>query len=170
MTGISAEVSGDVALSIGEFRHGINKLHSALRQNKSPNIRKEVTASGVFPAAAPLLLNLGGPPVGCMWFPLWITVTGSDDHTAVANSQVAVYLGGQSSTAPALRNLLIPASAATAVPYWQQVSGKEDIGCHYGDELFVLVWGAVAAGSNLVASARIREVHPSGAEELNLLL
>lgn len=156
-------------LSKDEFDSGMTSLASALRPNpKDRSIRRFGIDSGVMPATGPLLLNLGGPPANTLWIPLLIVVTGGDDHTAVAASQLAVYFGGEPSLTPPLQALLIPGSTAPMIPYWQQIGGKDAIYGHYGDSLFVLVYGA-AAGTNIAATARVREVSPASLEELDLL-
>jgi hypothetical protein len=163
-----AGAEGDIDLLSGpEYREGVNRLIAG-RQDRS--LRRPAMQSGTMPSSGGLLLDLGGPPSGTLWVPLVITVTGGDDHTTVANSSVALYMGGEATLnpMPLLSNLLIPATTATILPYWQQLGGKDALYLNQGDNLFCIVYGA-ASGTNITAVARIREVHPSFLEELNTL-
>lgn len=170
MTRVSFQLGAEADLvSKDEFDAGIGSLSNLLRPSpKDRSLRRNTMDSGVMPAAGPLLLNLGGAPAGSLWVPLTIVVTGADDHTVVAASQLAVYFGGQPSLNPMLSQLLIPGATAPMIPYWQQIGGKDAIYGHFGDSLFVLVYG-VAAGTNLQAAARIREIQPASLEEIDLL-
>lgn len=160
-------------LSKSEFDEGMKRFDSLLRPNpKDRSIRRIEPASGQMPAAGPLVLDFGGPPAGAMWVPIWVTVTGADDRTSVANSQWALYFGGEApsvaSQPPSLANLLIPAGTAPQIPGFQQIGGKDAVYGHFGDHLYLMVYGPVA-GTPIIATARIREVHPASFEELNLL-
>lgn len=152
-----------------EMKAGLDGLYSRMRRDgtKDRAIRRIEPQSGVMPSSGPLLLSFGGPPTGALWAPQWVTVTGSDDRTVVAAGTWALYFGGLATLNPMLGNLLVPANGST-IPGFQPVGGKDTVYGHEGDELFVLVYGA-AAGTNIAAIARIREVHPSNVEELNVL-
>lgn len=158
----------DIASS-EELDAGIGRIEGLLQpRGKDRSIRRIEADSTVMPAVGPALLNFGHAPANTLWVPLTILVTGGDDRTVVVGGQAAVYFGGEASFTPGLLSLLIPASTNTAIPYWQQIGGKDAIYGHYGDSLFVLVYGA-PAGTNLMATARIREVSPAGIEEMNIL-
>jgi hypothetical protein len=167
---LSLGAAGEVDLvSSDEFHEGIGGLRKLIAPTpKDRSIRKNIPVSTRTAASGGTLLDFGGPPSGTLWVPLWITVIGADDHTAFASATVAVYVGGEAMVLPPLGNLLIPASAATAVPYNQQISSKDTIYAHFGDSVFALVYGG--AGDSPVAGVlRVREVHPSNIEELNFL-
>jgi hypothetical protein len=167
------EASAQISLTAEEYRSGVDKITRHLKRDHSN--RQIIPQSGVMPTTGPLLLDFGRPPHGALWVPLWLTVSGGDDHTAVANSSVATYLGGQPPNAatigvapPPLANLLIPATTATVIPYYVSISGKDAVYANQTDGVYCLVYGA-AAGTNIVGVLRVREVHPACAEELCVL-
>lgn len=167
------EVEAEAILTTEEYHRGVDRIAKGLKRDHSN--RLTIPMSGVMPAAGPLLLDFGKPPNGALWVPLWLVVTGADDHTAVANSSVATYLGGQppnsptlASSPPPLMNLLIPATTATVIPYYVSISGKDAVYANQTDGVYCLVYGA-AAGTNLTANLRVREIHPACAEELCVL-
>lgn len=165
--GVDAEVD---VLSSEEHHDSISRLERLVRQGfeKDRSIRKTVAASGQF-VADPLILDMGCAPPGALWVPLWITIVGPSDSAVVANSQSAIYLGGDTGGSRSLTSLLVPASAATAIPYWLSIGSIDSIYAHQGDHFYVLVHGAVAFGTSITAIGRVREVHPAAVEELNLL-
>lgn len=168
---VDAEAGIDFATK-DDIRRGFSALGRRLH-SKDRSIRRSLQVAGQMPTAGPLLLDFGGPPTGTMWAPLIVGIVGSDDHTAVANGVWAVYAGGEAvlTPVPMLGNLLIPGNVTGAtdkIPGYVQPSGKEDVYLHYGDSLFVLVYGAAAA-TNLLAYAKVREIVPSNEEELNIL-
>jgi hypothetical protein len=152
-------------LSGDEYRDGIQRL---LKGGKDRSIRTTAFASGNMPSSGSLLLNFGGPQTGTMWVPLAVTFGGPDDHTVVANSTAAIYMGGQASANPSLGYLLIPGNAANTIPHWVQIGGKDSLYMHFGDHIYALIYGA-AAGTNITATLRYRMVVPSQVEELNML-
>ena len=168
MASISAGFDVELATK-DDLENGLNGLGRRLAPKpEDRSLRKTLAWSGRTAAAGGTLIDFGGPPSGCLWVPLWITVTGGDDHTAVANGQVAVYVGGEALVTPPLGMLLIPASTATSVPFNQQLGGKDTVYAHFGDSVFALVYGT--AGDVAVSGVlRVREVHPSNVEELNFL-
>lgn len=169
MIGASADiVSGD------ELKASEERVIGALRRPAPRQaIRRRRMASAVMPAAGPLVLDLDGPPADSMWSLIHVVITGADDHTAVAGASAALYVGGEppainagnvANWLPPLGDLLQP---GIAVPgYW--AFSKETVYAHFGDSVFVVVYGA-AAGTNLSAVARVHEWHPDGKEELSRL-
>lgn len=157
------EIEAGVGIAIGnEIRAGFSSLANTLDEGRN-SVRKTLSASGIMPASGALLLGFDGPAYGSLWCPVWVTVYGGDDHTAVANSSVAVYVGGTCSLTPSYSNLVVPATTATLIP-WYYKFGKDTLYAETGDSVYLLVYGA-AAGSQIGAALRVREVRPSYSEE-----
>lgn len=159
-------VSAEMGLTSDTFEKGITSLKKHFPRD--PSIRKAIPRSGIMPTSGPLLLNFGSSPAGALWVPMYVTVSGPDDHTAVASGQYAVYFGGRGDTSPGLANLLVPATTNTAIPNWTVLSNKNALYGYFGDEFFILVYGATT-GTIINAVARIREVHPASAEQARYL-
>jgi hypothetical protein len=170
MTGV--KLAGGVEIDLlgkEDFDGGLKLLGDRLAPRPADrSLRKTVARAVTMPGSGPALLDFGGPPSGTLWVPLWITLAGADDHTSVANSQFAVYLGGQATTNPSTANLWIPGGTAPQIPANLPTGGKDTVYAHFGDNVFVLVYG-VAGDTQLQGVLRYREVHPSNIEELNIL-
>lgn len=174
---LGAGVEIDI-LSSEEHHNSMSELRKSLNKTLSPDpsIYKTVTATGTY-SQDPTILDLGAAPSGAMWVPLWLVVIGPTDSTAVANSMTAVYFGGSVdpvssgsvSSGTSLSNLLIPASAATAIPWWTQLGGNDPLYGHAGDHLYCVIHGGIVFQTQITAIARVREVRPSAVAELNLL-
>jgi hypothetical protein len=92
----------------------------------------------LMPAAGPLKLDLGRPPVGRMWNLLGVTTFGADDATTTASAKVAIYCGDIQNVS--LVQLKIP---ALVVPVFQSVT-KSVLWCMDSETLFASVTGAAA--------------------------
>jgi hypothetical protein len=167
---LSIGAAGEVDLvSTEEFQEGIGGLRRMLSPtSRDRSIRRTIPRSITTSSNGSGVMNFGGPPSGAIWYPLWITVVGPDDHTSYAGHQVAVYVGGEAMVQAPLANLLIPASTATGVPFERKLSSRDGICAHFGDNVFVLFYGDAEAAP-FVGVLRVREVHPSNIEELNFL-
>lgn len=169
MISLGAEAEVDI-LSSGEFHTQHDELKRILKANRSSedmSVHKTIPISAQW-VSDPLELDFGDAPAGCMWIPLWLTVCGATDTQVLAGTTTAVYFGGDTSS-PSLANLLIPGTAATQVPFNQQLGGKDAIYGHFGDHFMAFVHGAPAVGQNIIGILRVREVHPAAVEELNTL-
>jgi hypothetical protein len=175
---VKLQLAGGMEVDIlggDEYTQGVDKICSMFHTRKDRSNRPSLYASGVMPSSGPLLLNFGMPPVGTLWVPLWLVVTGPDDRTQVTSSSVATYLGGQAPSAatltanpPPLANLLIPGTAETILPYYRKISGRDAVYANATDGIYCLVYGA-ASGTNITATLRVREVHPADSEQVTII-
>lgn len=159
----TAEIAAGMGLATDKGISHLGDRITDLIRPEANTIHRTIPSSGIMPASGGLVLEFAsGPPYGAIWYPVWITVFGPDDRTAVANSSVAVYAGGEE-YAPSLANLLIPATTATVLPWFYRI-GKDTIPILTGDDVFAVVYGA-AAGTQIGAVLRVREVRPSALAE-----
>lgn len=100
----------------------------------------------------PTVLPLGHPSVGRVWSPRLFTVLGSDDHTVVAGTTWAVYLGDPANFG--VGQVAIPGSLGT-VPGFYDI-GRDVLWIHSEEDAFVVVNGATT-GQALTAVMRFNE-------------
>lgn len=110
-------------------------------------------AAAVIPASGPTVLDLGGPQQGRFWEVTGFAVVGADDHTQVASTSAALYIGSvMPNGAPALGDVVLPGSingAAQTVPRSQTFSRRQLLALAPA-HVYVVVTGG-AAGTNLTA-------------------
>lgn len=123
-------------------------LRKATRRPQPPlRIRRVASVTSTTGAAVPNIMSLGNPSAGRVWNVMSLAVVGNDDHTAVAGSTVALYAGDP--TSPSLGQLIMPATAGTVLPFFEDI-GTNVIWIESMAELFVIVNGA-GVGQNLTA-------------------
>lgn len=156
-----AEVSimGGAAIDIAsgsEVREGLKSTGDSIVDRLRPKeekriLRKSAIKADVMPAAGPLTLSLLVVPPETQCSISVVTVTGVDDHTALAAAIPVVYFGATS--VPPNRGDVV--AIGTAVPFVQSW-GEKTLWGHDGDEVFVVVYGA-APGSQVVATLKYHE-------------
>lgn len=136
----------------------IDGMHDAVHGALKKHHNERAKPSYLRRAAAALsdgvnlnVLDLGAPPNGRMWQVIYLTLYGTDDHTAVATIVGGVYVGNPSSLS--LPGLVIP---SLAFPSSTQLSDKV-LWVHSNENLCVKTSIAGTAGQQLGVNASILE-------------
>lgn len=111
------------------------------------------SASEVAVTGVATQIKLGGPNVGRILEIVGLVVIGSDDHTVIAGTTVALYAGASTSTMVSLGDLVLPGSqggSAVTVPSNAQW-GRYQFVLTATEKLYVVVNGA-STGQNLLAT------------------
>lgn len=163
MTGL--EVRAGAALEIGPLGDKLDKLAGGLGGMRRAldaladlrAVPLSVPAGTAAPASGPAVLDLGGPAQGRWWELTAIAVVGDDDHTAIADTNVALYVTSRLSGTqlPPLSDLILPGTqggTAVSVPANAQFSRRQVVALH-PTHIVVLVYGA-SSGQQLRAAGR----------------
>lgn len=122
------------------------------RQNRALPLMGTRVNSQVAVAGTPTVLSLGSPSVGMVWSPRLFTILGSDDHTVVAATTWAVYVGDPANFGPA--QCIIPGTLGTVPGFYDL--GRDVLWVQSEECAFIVVNGA-AAGQGLVAVMKFNE-------------
>jgi hypothetical protein len=147
---MAAELEIDAGIHIGAVvGDKLDGIADLLRKKPvRPNYLKRAK-SGVVPAAGNLILSFGHPPINKMWNITGIVAYGSDDHTAVASSDFALYTGDPSAGTSLAQLLMIGA----ALPFSDTIS-KDVLWAWPGESVYVNITApaGTAVGANLLVS------------------
>jgi hypothetical protein len=135
---VELEASASIGIAIGSK---LDDIHSLLSKPEPKPTFLPVPASITGPGA----LRIGRPPAGKMWNILTVTTTGADDHTAVANAFVSIYVDSDPLNL-GLGQCLIP---GIAVPFFDSAS-KGTLWAHSSGDVVANV-----AGSGVAATTQI---------------
>lgn len=145
----------DVMLAFGDRLDRLERVLLGMARDAKPErkwIRRNATAQAVAGVPTVLDLSRGGPGPGRMWDVRAIAVIGSDDHTNLAGTTVAIYLGEPSQVG--LGDVYIPgASGGSGVTVPANIQfGEDQLAVIEPHHLYLVVDGA-AAGQQLTAVA-----------------
>lgn len=104
-------------------------------------------------SGTPTVIKMGGPNQGRFWEVTALTVTGSDDRTVLAGTNVAFYVGNPSQAQ--LVDLILPGSqggSAVTVPANAQFSRRQII-VQWPQQAYFIVYGA-STGQVLTAGVQ----------------
>lgn len=136
--------------SVNDLKDELKKLNL---QSYIP-IPRKLAGSGVADANGFVRIKLGKPNQGRMWNVTTVTVSGSDDHTAIANSLISIYVGDDNNS---LSDLLTPGILSVPNAFtWN----KDQVFATPNDTLWVIV-NSAAQGDIVHASAQILDYNRS---------
>lgn len=142
--GLELEADIHLGVALGEK---LDAIHSVLnKQEPKPSYLR--IPRGLPGATGSNILNFGKPPANKIWNILAIAGFGSDDHTTVAGSNLALYAGDpDNASLPALlyTGFTLPGSATFS---------KDVLWCYPNEFAFanVVLTGAANIGANLVVA------------------
>lgn len=121
--------------------------------------------------AGPLVIDLGSPPMGMIWLPQYLTVTGADAHLGagnivIANVSAAAFIGrliraGELALGPPVTGEDMAGCVGAGITVPQSVQLPDKACVYQNEHLYVVIAGSgVAAGSASVyrASAFVIEL------------
>lgn len=150
--GLELEADIHLGVALGEK---LDAIHSVLnKDNPKPSYLKKVDSGLIGDSATGLLiLDFGKPPSNKIWNVLGFAVYGLDDHTVVATTTAALYIGVNDGIAPlGLMNLITPGAAVPS----SQFFSKDVVWCYAGENLLMQVTGP-AAGQQVSANVFVNE-------------
>jgi hypothetical protein len=157
--GLELEASASIGVAIGDK---LDKLHGLLsKEDPKPRIF-QVPGSVTYQTSSPLIV-MGRPPHGCLWNILTVTVTGADDHTAIASAYASLYVDSDSSNL-GLGQCVMP---GMAIPSFQAIS-KGTLWAHSSGNIVINLDGTgMTAGTNVQCLLTVAEWHVSEVTRVN---
>lgn len=125
-------------------------------------------ATGAF--VSPFYLVLGGPVAGTLWVPQSLVVVSNDDFTVPPGAPfftTSVGQGGPTSGMIYVGGILLGSRSVPGSVNFAALN--TDLKMHAGDNMWLRIGGAPAAGTPFTAVLQYQEIIPAGAEELNTL-
>jgi len=156
-TGPGIAIGAEAFLDLGRK---VDKVHDHLRNAKP--IYKTVGGSTTMPASGTgLVICSESPARGRTWNILKVVLSSTDGHTVLAAAIVDIYAATlPDSAAPVLSELIQGNTPVPSVNYWSRLVEW----CQSGEQVFGIIYGAVAAGSLINMAVRVAE-YPCSAVE-----
>lgn len=157
----TAQIKADLEIDLAtkaDLASAVDGLKSAIVLPAQPRAL-DIAAATPVGVTAPFLIFLGAPSDAVVWDLRSLVLTGSDDHTTVANVTAAVYSGQRSGVGMALTDL---AWTGLAIP--SSTSWNAQVVIEHRQGLYLALSGTgVVAGLTLMVNALVLEVQAEDA-------
>ena len=149
------------AVTSDEMKSGLDAVRDEIRRSitKVPRIMRPLSGSSTISITSGenATISLGSPSAGRIWIVTRVNVMGADDHTAVANTTAAVYVGYDNgldiSNGPGLSQCVL---TGLAVPF-TTILNEHAIVVHDREQLLINVAVSNTVDAEIIANALVWE-------------